>query len=95
MKASAKRHRTDAAPEAANGQTASAPTDITSRGKAAALEMLDFINYAWTPFHAVEEASKRLLAAGFQHISEREPWCVCPVGELIQRRCPSRPAVPA
>lgn len=76
MKALTKRQRMDAAPEAVNGQTTSAPKDITSRGKAAAREMLEFINYAWTPFHAVEEASKRLLAAGFQHISERDTWNV-------------------
>ncbi len=32
------------------------------------------MNYAWTPYHAVEEASRRLLAAGFQHLSEKQPW---------------------
>ncbi len=34
--------------------------------KGLASELVSFCNYAWTPFHAVEEASRRLLAAGFQ-----------------------------
>ncbi len=33
--------------------------------------MLDFINSAWTPWHAVAAASSRLTAAGFQHIAEK------------------------
>lgn len=40
--------------------------------------MLEFINYSWTPYHAVEEASRRLLAAGFHHISEKGAWDVKP-----------------
>lgn len=37
-------------------------------------ELVNYINYSWTPFHAVEEASRRLLAAGFTHISEKSQW---------------------
>lgn len=39
---------------------------------------LDFINAAWTPYHAVEEASKRLMAAGFTHIAEKDAWNLKP-----------------
>ena len=36
--------------------------------------LLAFINASHTQFHAVAEASKRLLAAGFTQLSERQPW---------------------
>ncbi|EIE23587.1 peptidase M18, aminopeptidase I [Coccomyxa subellipsoidea C-169] len=36
--------------------------------------LLDYINASWTPYHAVEEASRRLHAAGFEKLSERQPW---------------------
>jgi aspartyl aminopeptidase len=39
---------------------------------------LEFINAAWTPYHAVEEASKRLMAAGFTHIAEKDAWNLQP-----------------
>lgn len=39
-------------------------------------DLLSFINYSWTPFHAVEDASRRLLAAGYTHISEKDRWAV-------------------
>lgn len=55
------------APGVASATTGTGSTDA----KAVAQDMLDFINYSWTPFHAVEEASRRLMAAGFQHISEK------------------------
>jgi hypothetical protein len=48
--------------------------------RARALDMLDFINASWTPYHAVEEASKRLAAAGFQHIAEKDAWELQPGG---------------
>jgi len=42
---------------------------------------VDFINRGVTPYHVVEECSQRLLASGFQHLSEKNPWkilvCVC------------------
>lgn len=46
--------------------------------KVKALDMLGFINAAWTPYHAVEEASRRLLSAGFQHIAEKDAWNLKP-----------------
>ncbi|KXZ46097.1 hypothetical protein GPECTOR_47g374 [Gonium pectorale] len=36
--------------------------------------LVSFLNAAWTPYHAVEEASRRLLDAGFQHLQERDAW---------------------
>jgi aspartyl aminopeptidase len=39
-----------------------------------AVELLEFLNAAPTPFHAVEEAKQRLSKAGFVQISERHPW---------------------
>ncbi|KAH9535186.1 hypothetical protein CY35_17G040000 [Sphagnum magellanicum] len=41
-----------------------------------ALELVEFLNAAPTPFHAVEEAKQRLSEAGFVQISERHPWNV-------------------
>jgi hypothetical protein len=45
-------------------------TDLTHKVKGQNVDQLqdlvNFINYAWTPYHAVEEASKRLMQAGFQ-----------------------------
>lgn len=54
--------------------------------KARALDMLDFINASWTPYHAVEEASRRLAAAGFQHIAEKDAWDLQPGGWCGKRR---------
>ncbi|KAG1675370.1 hypothetical protein FOA52_012289 [Chlamydomonas sp. UWO 241] len=48
--------------------------------------MIDFINQAWTPYHAVEEASKRLLQAGYQHITEKGAWDVQPGGKYFFTR---------
>ncbi|GLC42732.1 hypothetical protein PLESTB_001132600 [Pleodorina starrii] len=59
---------------------------LHERGKEHAQKLLSFINYAWTPFHAVEEASRRLIAAGFTPISEREPWSVQPGGRYFFTR---------
>jgi hypothetical protein len=68
--------------------------------KAKAVDMLEFINAAWTPYHAVEEASRRLMKAGFQHIAEKDAWKLKPGGEglwhgssaahvaCMQRCCP-------
>ena len=43
-------------------------------GRQVAERLLAFINASDTQFHAVFEASKRLLGAGFTQLSERQPW---------------------
>ncbi|EFJ48891.1 hypothetical protein VOLCADRAFT_104613 [Volvox carteri f. nagariensis] len=70
-------------PEAASSEAAVA---LHNRGKEHAEKLLSFINYAWTTFHAVEEAARRLVAAGFTRISEREPWSVQPGGRYFFTR---------
>jgi aspartyl aminopeptidase len=57
---------------------ASPATFSKDEAKAKAVDMLDFINAAWTPYHAVEEASRRLMKAGFQHIAEKDAWKLKP-----------------
>ena len=42
--------------------------------KKTAHDFLDFVNSSPTPFHAVESAKKRLIAAGFNEIKERHDW---------------------
>jgi hypothetical protein len=37
-------------------------------------DFIDFLNEAITPFHAVEASKKRLKAAGFVQVSERDQW---------------------
>jgi aspartyl aminopeptidase len=39
-------------------------------------ELVDFLNLSWTPFEAVAEASRRLQAAGFEHINEKAQWSI-------------------
>lgn len=52
---------TTAAAEGAHaGSEGAAATGAHAQG------LVDFLNVAWTPYHAVEEASRRLLAAGEQ-----------------------------
>eukprot|EP01026_Neomeris_dumetosa_P063463 TRINITY_DN6024_c0_g1_i11.p1 TRINITY_DN6024_c0_g1~~TRINITY_DN6024_c0_g1_i11.p1 ORF type:complete len:523 (-),score=77.43 TRINITY_DN6024_c0_g1_i11:290-1762(-) len=43
-----------------------------------AKDCLDFINKAWTPYHAVEEASRILKEAGYTLLLEKEPWDLKP-----------------
>uniref|UniRef100_A0A061SLC2 aspartyl aminopeptidase n=1 Tax=Tetraselmis sp. GSL018 TaxID=582737 RepID=A0A061SLC2_9CHLO len=51
-----------------------------------AQRMLNFINESWTAYHAVEEAAKRLEAAGFQLIRERDAWNLQPGGRYYFTR---------
>ncbi|KAJ3189999.1 hypothetical protein HDU85_000290 [Gaertneriomyces sp. JEL0708] len=39
-----------------------------------AADFLDFVNASPSPFHAVDSVRSRLLAAGFEEISERDNW---------------------
>ncbi|PNH02402.1 putative aspartyl aminopeptidase [Tetrabaena socialis] len=65
---------------------ADAARTLHERGKERSEKLLEFINYSWTPFHAVEEASRRLVAAGFTPIAEREQWSVKPGGRYFFTR---------
>ncbi|KAJ7544885.1 hypothetical protein O6H91_09G097500 [Diphasiastrum complanatum] len=48
--------------------------------------LLEFLNASPTPFHAVKESQKRLLAAGYTYLSEREDWNVQPGGKYFFTR---------
>ena len=53
---------------------AAGPSPVNDQ--AFAQELLTFLNASVTEFHAAEEATKRLLAAGFTQLSERQAWSV-------------------
>lgn len=38
------------------------------------LELVDFLNEAWTPFHAVARVARELRNAGFVELDERKDW---------------------
>ena len=59
---------------------------LTPDGTAMATQLVEYINESWTPWHAVAEASKRLLAAGFEHISETAEWSLKPGGRYFFTR---------
>lgn len=44
----------------------------------AADDLIDFINAAPTPFHAVAETVRRLKAAGFRELDEGQEWAIAP-----------------
>jgi len=46
--------------------------------KATAAHLVDFLNFAVTPFHAVKYWRDRLAAAGFSELQERERWSLTP-----------------
>jgi aspartyl aminopeptidase len=62
--------------------TMAAPTKPTqtpafvdpAESRTRALDLIAFCDAAWTPYHAVAESARRLSAAGFQHIRERDAW---------------------
>ncbi|CAM8929597.1 unnamed protein product [Rhodiola kirilowii] len=45
-----------------------------SEGNSVVSEIIEFLNASPTAFHAVDEARKRLEAAGYERISEKEDW---------------------
>ncbi len=50
------------------------PTDTD----AAAKDLLDYIDASPTPYHVVKETVRRLTAAGYRALDEREPWSLKP-----------------
>jgi len=74
------------APAAATARSAVGIAAFSGDNKPIAQDLVNFINHAWTPYHAVEEASRRLMQAGFQHISEKAAWDVKPGGKYFFTR---------
>ena len=76
--------------QSSSSEMASTTTSVqpatAEEARAKAMDMLTFINAAWTPYHAVEEASRRLLSAGYQHIAEKDAWNLKP-GQQTQYLC--------
>ena len=48
--------------------------------------LVDYLNASPTAFHSVAESVRRLLAAGFCELSERQPWSVKPGGRYFFTR---------
>ena len=59
---------------------------LSSEARAVAQDLLDYVEAAPSPFHAVAETSRRLEAAGFSRLSEADAW------DLVSRRTPFRRA---
>ena len=53
---------------------------------AAAAAMVEYLNQSPTAYHAAAETCRRLLAAGFTELSERQPWSVKPGGRYFFTR---------
>ena len=52
-----------------------------------ASQFIDFVNACPSPFHAVQEASNRLIKAGFTEIKERDAaWQIQPNGKYFFTR---------
>jgi aspartyl aminopeptidase len=51
---------------------------ISEEKFAAARDLLEFIEASPTPFHAVEEAARRLRGAGFRELREEDEWALSP-----------------
>ena len=64
--------------------SSSAPAAPPSAAEAAGL--VEFLNASPTAFHAVAESVRRLRAAGFTELSERQPWRVAPGGRYFFTR---------
>lgn len=48
--------------------------------------LIDYLNASPTAFHSVAESVRRLVAAGFTELSERQPWSVAPGGRYFFTR---------
>jgi aspartyl aminopeptidase len=65
---------------AASGAAPASPVGDEAAG------LVGFLNASPTPFHAVAESVACLRAAGFQELSERQPWAVAPGGRYYFTR---------
>ncbi|BBN00146.1 aspartyl aminopeptidase [Marchantia polymorpha subsp. ruderalis] len=61
-------------------------TTTTTNKSSVAEELVEFLNGACTPFHAVHEAKVRLKEAGYEQLSEREAWPLKPGGKYYFTR---------
>ncbi|MFN3579319.1 MAG: M18 family aminopeptidase [Pseudomonas sp.] len=48
--------------------------------------LADFIQASPTPFHATRELTRQLLAAGYEHLDERQEWALKPDGRYLVTR---------
>lgn len=83
-----KRQRTSVSKVSDADESAATASVITpAEGRQQGLALLDFINNSWTPYHAVDQTSRRLLAAGFQQINERDQWKIKAGGRYFFSEC--------
>ncbi|MFO0587637.1 MAG: M18 family aminopeptidase [Polyangiaceae bacterium] len=59
-------------------KTAEEMTELRARGVTAAKDLCAYVDASPTPFHAASETARRLAAAGFTEISEREVFRLSP-----------------
>ena len=45
-----------------------------SNARETALDLIDFLDASPSPYHAVDEALRRLTAAGFTEVAQAEDW---------------------
>eukprot|EP01012_Entosiphon_sulcatum_P020338 TRINITY_DN2530_c0_g1_i1.p1 TRINITY_DN2530_c0_g1~~TRINITY_DN2530_c0_g1_i1.p1 ORF type:complete len:477 (-),score=94.85 TRINITY_DN2530_c0_g1_i1:19-1428(-) len=53
---------------------ASLTAELLHRGTQVAQRLVEFVNASPSPFHAVDNAKTRLIAAGYKQLSERASW---------------------
>ncbi|KHN72266.1 Putative aspartyl aminopeptidase [Toxocara canis] len=52
---------------------------LSAEVRKVASEFITFVNKAVTPYHAVEESAKLLMAAGFEELNEADSWKIEPL----------------
>jgi len=59
---------------------------VSAAAKGAASRLVDFLNEAWTPFHATQLVKQKLLDAGYVELIERDQWKIVPGGKYFITR---------